>query len=816
MNYKINIPNLVCKILYLMILYLPVNVFAQSVDSLNIGIIDTVRLSEIIITAKIDVSVKSDTISYTVDSFNNIQSANTEDVLKRLPGMVVSQNGDVSMNGKKVTKIYINGIQYYTPDIRMITQNMPADILQKIQVYDWRSDEEVATGYKYRKGEKVLNLVFKEKYNAGLFGKLKAGAGEKSRYECGGIINYLGARGEQANLISDINNTNLSTNSSSNALYNNGIRTQQKYNANLSKKLNDRNTLSVSYDFSKVKTALKEESFRKTFLSDNSELLKKSDKVDYNETVSQNLQINNFLRGKFMDVRTSVSVTYVETGNKGQMFDSVSTTQASNSSFNRSTALNSNTTNAQLKIQNEFIKHFDKKGRVLNLKTSYLNSTRNSQKENTIVNNTIASNVYHNTSLNKYVNNDIEIDLRYSEPIGTKGLIFLTYKNSLLIGNGKTTVFFDTNSNNTLVNAEASLVIDSNQSRVISNRYNYSPVGLSYQYSDNRFTIGCGLEAQIYKRKNQTVLNMPVESGINYAPLLYTRYSISRRSNLDVNYGSSIILPTIYQLQSTPDYTDSLNIYQGNSELKPETNNDISISYNSINLKTNTTSWLNININWSKNMITEQTDNYINKKITRPVNTDGNYNIALSGSYSLSIIPKIFKVDFVAQANMTKKTIITNSTIQKNRYYTISPGARLSYYSKKIYTNDLMYFFSYSQTSQSLTGRKLQTHNLTNSGTFNMPFNLNLGYQFTYISNKGVYQNWQEDFFLVNLSADLLIKKIPGLTVGVKAIDLFNSYPNNVRLIKDNYIEEKSSNRLGRFIIFSLSYRFNYFPAKGN
>src|ERR1043165_1516906 len=143
---------------------------------------NSINLEEVVIAIKVPIKVSADTVSYTVDSFSKNKNSSTEEVLKRLPGIDVDLNGKITVQGKPVTRLFINGKEYATVDLRTITQNLPAEVLEKIQVSDWHSENEQFNGIKKEPGEKMLNLQFKQKYKQGLFSKSSAGYGSKNRY----------------------------------------------------------------------------------------------------------------------------------------------------------------------------------------------------------------------------------------------------------------------------------------------------------------------------------------------------------------------------------------------------------------------------------------------------------------------------------------------------------------------------------------------------------------------------------------------------------------------------------------------------------
>lgn len=136
---------------------------------------DTLSLSEVIITARTKLRVSGDTISYTVDSFYNHSVGTAEDALKRLPGVEFSDEGKITVQGSEVSKIFINGKEYDADDLRTISQNIPAEVLEKIQIADWYDEEAQFSGIKGNSSQKAINLQYKDEYVYAVHGRSIAG-----------------------------------------------------------------------------------------------------------------------------------------------------------------------------------------------------------------------------------------------------------------------------------------------------------------------------------------------------------------------------------------------------------------------------------------------------------------------------------------------------------------------------------------------------------------------------------------------------------------------------------------------------------------
>ena len=181
----------------------------KNIDLGNIIMNDRTKvLSEVTVTAEAPpVTLVGDTIQYNAGSFKTQPNANVEDLLKKLPGVKVEKDGTVKAQGEKVQKVLVDGKEFFGNDPKIATRNLPADAIDKVQVYDKLSDQAQLTGFDDGNSEKTINLKLKKDKKKGVFGKINAGAGTDERYQGKFNVNsFKGAR--QMSAIGMGNNTN--------------------------------------------------------------------------------------------------------------------------------------------------------------------------------------------------------------------------------------------------------------------------------------------------------------------------------------------------------------------------------------------------------------------------------------------------------------------------------------------------------------------------------------------------------------------------------------------------------------------------------
>ncbi|MEQ3691148.1 MAG: carboxypeptidase-like regulatory domain-containing protein, partial [Flavobacterium sp.] len=149
-------------------------------------------LNEVVVKSEAPpITIKNDTLEFNASSFKVRPDANVEALLKQLPGVEIDEEGKITVNGKEVNNILVNGKPFFGKDGKIATQNLPADIIEKVQVSDTKTKEEELSGQDATSNEKTINLTIQEDKNKGMFGKANVGYGTDERYESSLLFNYF-------------------------------------------------------------------------------------------------------------------------------------------------------------------------------------------------------------------------------------------------------------------------------------------------------------------------------------------------------------------------------------------------------------------------------------------------------------------------------------------------------------------------------------------------------------------------------------------------------------------------------------------------
>src|SRR5690554_1548612 len=169
---------------------------------------DNILLSETVVTAKApEIVVKGDTLEYNADSYKVTESAVVEDLLKKMPGVEIDTEGNITVNGRAITKILVDGEEFFSNDPKVASKNLPANMVEKLQVLERRTEMAQMTGFDDGEEENVINLTVRSGMKEGLFGNAFAGYGSKDRYEGNAMVNYM-RNNDQYTIIGGTNNTN--------------------------------------------------------------------------------------------------------------------------------------------------------------------------------------------------------------------------------------------------------------------------------------------------------------------------------------------------------------------------------------------------------------------------------------------------------------------------------------------------------------------------------------------------------------------------------------------------------------------------------
>ncbi|HRG79336.1 MAG TPA: outer membrane beta-barrel protein, partial [Cyclobacteriaceae bacterium] len=555
--------------------------------------------SVIVMGEKAPVTVKRDTIEFNAGSFKTKANANVEDLLKKLPGVEVETDGTVRAQGEQVQRVTVDGREFFGRDPKLATRNLPADAVEKVQVFDKKSDQALFTGIDDGQKEKTINLELKEEKRNGAFGTLMAGAGTEDRFQAKASINRF-SKGQQLSFLGMGNNINeqgfsmddymnftggsqqmmgggggrvqISFNSDNQSGVplnfggrQNGIMTNYAGGVNFNKDLNKDTKLTSSYFYNRIDQDISKTLDRVNYLptgnytfNQNSKQLSNNDNHRANLTIDHQIDSANSL--KFV-VAATYSESELNTQSQSETITADNSLQTE-SDQNSYSAQNSMNVNSNLLWRHRFAK----KGRTLSTNLTFgvtqTDSEGSIQSLNQYYTNTPGEQQILQTNTQTTDNLTYGATVSYTEPLGGRKYLEANY-NFRTNQNDVDRKVYDENTGVPIYNTMLSNLYTSD--------YIYNRPGINFRMNRQKYNFAVGASYQTTNLKGDLISrNATIDRTFqNLLPTARFNYDFSNFKHLNFNYETSMQEPTIQQLQPVVDNTDPLNIYVGNPALKP-------------------------------------------------------------------------------------------------------------------------------------------------------------------------------------------------------------------------------------------------------
>ncbi len=767
------------------------------------------------------IRIKEDTIEFNAGSFKTRENAVVEDLLKKLPGVQVDKDGTIKANGETIKKVLVDGKPFFGNDPKMATRNLPADIIDKIQVINQKSEQSQFTGIADGEIEKTLNLTVKQEKKKGFFGRGSVGYGTNDRYQAGLTFNRF-RETQQLSVLGSTNNVNAPGFAVGEVRGGQGTGLTKSWNGglNYSDELFKGMRLNASYFADKKDSENETVSERQNiFRPDSSSYVN-----NFNNSLSDMVNHRVFMRMDYqIDSSHSLLVTPMfaySTG--GDASESRSTTMNNakdtvNSSRNRSLTT-SNTPN--FSTQALFRKKFDKKGRTLSANLTYgFNSSERESINQSFIDFRDGTNQRLDTVDQKVVQESSSrkagVRVSYTEPVFRDRFLEINY------GYNYT---FNSNDRHTYDKSKTGDIYDvtvDSLTNLFENVSSNHQAGISLMTQKLRYnyTIGLNVQQNSLNSDNLTKGDNIHQETWNVSPLAVLNYNFSASKRLTFNYRGQTQQPSLEQLQPVPDISNPLLVREGNPDLKPSFNNNFSLSFNDYVHETMRSLFASVNGTFTLNRIVNA--NTITKEgiqIIKPINVNGSYN--LSG----------YLVNGLALNRKQKSYLNTNTVITYNRDISfvngrenitsnlnLGQGVNVNWIYKELF--DVVAGGNVNYNSVRFSENKTNNTNYFNY-TLTLDFNVNLplgfivGGDLDYIANTGRGEGFNNQFTMVNgFVSKTVFSKKQGL-LKFQVFDLLNQNVSVNRTVMDNYIEDTRSMVLNRYFMLSFSYFLNRFGGK--
>lgn len=812
--------------------------------AVNVGDIamddDGLNLNDVNVTAQVPtVVVKKDTLEYDAKSVKVRENAVVEDVLKKLPGVEVAKDGSIKAGGETVTRVKVDGKEFFGSDPLLATKNLPADMVDKIQVIDELSEQAQFTGVDDGSRSKILNITTKSGMKKGYFGNSTVGYGTNDRYDASLNVNKFD-NDQQFSFIGQFNNVNKQNfgggggqgngfgggggggrgfsigggNSSSGG---GGITTTNAAGLNFGDTYKDGTQIQGSYFFNKSSVFNEQTSNTQTLLGNSSQnvnnyLNSNSDRTNHRF---------NFMIDTKLDSSTSIkiqpNVAYTENSGlslqnyvRNNVIASGTTNTVGNQNFT--------TDNSTPVISNNILvrKKFKRRGRTLSLNINTAINDSDSDNinyilENSTLNGTTTQKLTN--QLNDLSSHNITNTTRvvYTEPLSKTTSLELNYQNGINNSTSDRNIF---NFNALTGNFD---LVDNTYSNHYENQTLTNAAGVSYTVTQKKYNWNIGVAGQQTNRENTNLTTGAVftQNFINLTPSAQFRYNFSNSKRLFINYRGTTAQPTIDQIQPIPDNTNTQSVILGNPDLKPAFNNTLSVRYNNFAFAKmrffavflNLTQTFNAFAS-SQSVITNPADINYGKIASTYINVDGNYSGNANVVLGQPILPNNkLNLNATLSGNYSKGTNITSGIENITNNWSLNNNYRFVTNLDKL---DLTAGIggtitraTYSATPNSNT--RFFTLNPSFDVSYLFPGNIRLAVDLDYMKNTGRGEGFNTDFTLVNAYISRQFFKNRG-TFKVAVNDALNQNQGISRTATANTITDLNYNVLKRYYMFSFTY----------
>ena len=822
-------------------LYQPLQITGKK-NPVNVGKLElsdgAIELGEAVVIGKApEVTVRNDTVEYNADSYKVTEGSVLEDLLKKMPGVEVDSEGKITVNGKEVKKVMVDGKEFFSDDPKVASKNLPAKMIDKLQVLDKKSDMAQMTGFDDGEEETVINLTVKPGMEQGWFGNAYGGYGSKDRYEGNAMVNRF-VNNDQITFMGGANNTNnMGFSDLASTMFSgmgggggrrggfgagSGITSSGNAGLNFSKEFKpDKLTLGGNTRYSHSDNDARSKSDRQNILPgdsssyDNSEAMSrtKSDNfgVDFRLEWKPDTMTQLIFRPSF-SLSHSMNDNFSDATTLDNERDTVNTNKSSNYSESNGYNLNASI---------DFSRKLNNKGRVFSATLSGGNSDSYSDGMN-------RSDIVYFNQTDALKNSIIDQRSRYDnkgfnyrayvswvEPIGHNNFIQATYSISQRKQEALKNVY----------NQDADgiyNVLDSAYSQSYRNNFISQRASLSFKSQRAKFnyTIGLNLDPSYSSSENfvgDTTLSKITRKVVNLSPMAQFNYMFDKRTNLRIMYNGRTSQPSMTQLQPVADISDPTNITIGNPDLNPRYTNNVFIRFQQFTPEKQRAFMIMANGSYIINDIVSYTsyNQETGVKTTTYKNVNGNYSGNVRMMLNTPLKNKKFSINSMTMASFANSNGYINEEKNTNRNLILSERGgidfRSSYLDLGVNGN-----IRYNATSNSL--QKENNQNTFNYGaggytTIYLPLNFKIESDVNWSTNSGYGDGFKQNEVLWNASASKSFLKNNQGTLRFKIYDILQQRSNISRSVTASYIQDSEYNTLGSYFMVHFIYRFSIFKG---
>ena len=770
-----------------------------------------------------------DTTQFNAGAFQTMRDASAQDLIEKMPGMA-AEDGTLQAQGEVVAQILVDGEPFFGTDVKAALQNLPAEIIQNVQVFDKMSDKAELSGFDDGERLKTINIVTKPNSRKGFFGKASAGYGDNDRYIVGASVN---AFNEQQRLtITGLTNNVNAVDYSSNPNSQDGVRPQDgiintnRIGANYTDRWGDKVKLNASYLFRHSKNFNESSRLREYVLPDvegqryteSSENTRWSKSHRFNMRLEYNIDSNNRIL-----FRPNITADIDDESSffSGRTFaDSGPINETENQR-------NGRYTNFDFDSRLYYSRRFAKAGRSLRLGIETGNHKNDDDgdryTENLFYDPDEREEIIRQNIIRARTGFSWEASASYTEPIGKNGMMELEYQaGNRRDDSDQLTYDMDDLGNHTRIDTALSNTFNSN--------YLSQEAEIGYQYALEKLRVQVEAEFQHAQLKNDQQFPSPFalrRAFRSVLPSVRIDYEFTDSKTLEFDYDTRTNAPSIGDLQDVIDNSNTLHLRTGNPDLDQSYSNNFRLRYRSYNPTTERSFFAMVNSSTTANRVVSNTivadapielDNGIvlerGAQLTRPVNLNGYWDISSYFHYGLPVrfLPSNFNVHGGIRHSHSPGMVNNEiNAVSSTRY---SGGISLSSNISDRIDFNIWTRSSFSNVHNSLRPA-LDNDYFTQSTRINynwiiwegLVYRLDLNHRL----NTGLSEGYDNSTFLVNMAIGKKLLPNERAEVSVSVYDLFGQNNNIYRNITEMYMQDSQSNVLQRYFMVNFTYNIRYF-----
>lgn len=805
-------------------------------------------LQDVVITAKNAIVIKGDTIEYDASKYTIQPNSKVEDLLVQLPGIQVDRDGKITAHGQAVNKVLVDGEEFFGDDPTLVTKNIRGDMVDKVQLYDKKSDQATFTGIDDGEKTKTINIQLKEGSKNGMFGKVDAGIATDELYQgqvlfntfkglqkfsAYGTIGNTGKTGlnwQESEKYASSDNVQITgdgitiSGGSSDELdsfsgryngqgiplvHSGGLHYDAKWN-------NKKESINANYKVG----ALEVDGVMNTITLNNLP----TGVIESNS----NQDFNNYIFRQKLDTRYEIafdSTSTLRVSVEGTMKNSRSTNDYQSYSNNNNQLLNTSARQTHntgddknFRANALWNRKLRKKGRTISInidqrvdnqdKEGFLNSQNEyygnqGQLDSTQIIDQRKANVINSSFFGS--------NIAYTEPLSASLTLAFNYRFNY--NNGKSNRLSYNRSANGEYNSLDSLYSNNFDLDQVSNQ-----IGTTFNYNKVKNTLSLGFAAanvnfkQIDRFHNETIKR----SFINLNPNARWTYKFSAQKSFNINYYGNTNQPTLNQVQPVRENQDPLNIVVGNPDLDPSFRHSINAGYSSYKVLTGRFLSVYLNSSLTSNAIVSNvTTDAVGKSVYKYENISNHRPLSYSTYMYYGSKIKALDLNIGGNVNYNSNSYfnMTNNELNKTQSDAVSFHLRVSKNVQKKYSFNLGFGPNYSSSTASLQ-KELSNKGWGYSGNGSarvfLPAKFELYSDASYNYTQAT-QAFDDDYsrFLLDLGLRKKFLKTDELILSVFMNDILKQNIGFNRSSFNNTNTETRYNTITRYLMFSLTWDFN-------